>query len=793
MAKVASEVALSARVDVTRVGFMLTVLAVVGSYSHAEAADFVTTIALAPIEQTNPEISQAIVLARRGKLTAAVDILDGLLRADGGGGASSGIVEFVAGRLLERGGRFADAADRYGKAGGTFLGDEALYAEGRLRLKLGDVSRARAALGAITRASSNWVPARLALTAALEGEGRDVGALLVVEDLFRDDLGRDDLFRVRLIHAGVLKRLGRLDQAVNRALVAWLRAPSDRLAVQAALLLGEMGRPITAVDKTIRELSRGAGKDLKRLAKWVAKRPKEARSRGKGVYEAIQGANALIRKRDSALAINWFTKAIEVGESALLVDYCRNGLAEAHVLADDDEAAARTFTAIADEGCGPFSANSAFSAVRALERLKQYDSAVELLGRFGGEFLSSGLANRAMWERALVYLVAGRGQSALAAVEAVLDRVDVGNGLLYGMAEKARYFRGILLAGMGQLDPAIHDLRRVSRGYPYSYYGVLAVSRLKELEGAEPVPFAELPSADAGTWFGPMGVEPLSRNGHSVRTFPATAVARGPVALWSLGETGSAIAWLKAGSKLGVLTEDDSALLAAMMLQGRSQRVAMATAEYLRGPYRAHLADVFAGAWPRPFAGTVATAMGDLFADFALVYGVMRAESMFNPKAMSGAGARGLMQVMKATGRRIADVLLDEPAIAKGSWSVRDNIRLGAAFLTELTGHFGGHLPLAIAAYNAGAGAARRFRTRLGHLETDVFVEAIPFPATSAYVKSVIGYTSAYRSLYWSSQGPVILPMRIPEKLGPFMDGPLPRRPPQVSQSRIQFRDGPSS
>lgn len=93
----------------------------------------------------------------------------------------------------------------------------------------------------------------------------------------------------------------------------------------------------------------------------------------------------------------------------------------------------------------------------------------------------------------------------------------------------------------------------------------------------------------------------------------------------------------------------------------------------------------------------------------SLVLGVITVESGFRPRAVSGGGAVGLMQVMPKTGAQWADNLGIE---WHGRRSLQDpltNIRLGTAYLKWLLKRFGGNRELALAAYCHGPGLIRRF------------------------------------------------------------------------------------
>lgn len=100
----------------------------------------------------------------------------------------------------------------------------------------------------------------------------------------------------------------------------------------------------------------------------------------------------------------------------------------------------------------------------------------------------------------------------------------------------------------------------------------------------------------------------------------------------------------------------------------------------------------------------------------ALLQGLIQVESNFNPRAVSPKGARGLMQLMPATARRMGVRDVFDPAA---------NIDGGARYFKELLVAFGDDVSLAIAAYNAGPGAVRRFRGIPRYAETIAYVPRV--------------------------------------------------------------------
>ena len=135
----------------------------------------------------------------------------------------------------------------------------------------------------------------------------------------------------------------------------------------------------------------------------------------------------------------------------------------------------------------------------------------------------------------------------------------------------------------------------------------------------------------------------------------------------------------------------------------------------------------------------------------ALVHSVIRQETEFGQHAVSGAGARGMMQMMPATAQSTARSI-GQPY--RFSWLTDDldyNLTLGMHHLAEVVNDFDGSYVLALAAYNAGSHRARRWIEDYGDpRDPDVdpidWVESIPFSETRNYVQRVMENLQVYRS-----------------------------------------------
>jgi soluble lytic murein transglycosylase len=129
------------------------------------------------------------------------------------------------------------------------------------------------------------------------------------------------------------------------------------------------------------------------------------------------------------------------------------------------------------------------------------------------------------------------------------------------------------------------------------------------------------------------------------------------------------------------------------------------------------------------------------------VAGMIRTESVFNPRAKSGANAYGLMQLLVPTARFTAKKNgVDDTITAESLYQPALNIQLGTAYFREQLDKFG-KLEYVAIAYNAGPGRVPQWRASLP-LEMDEFSEAIPIKETRLYVQGVIRNWLQYRRLY---------------------------------------------
>ncbi|EIZ81383.1 lytic transglycosylase, catalytic [Novosphingobium sp. Rr 2-17] len=161
--------------------------------------------------------------------------------------------------------------------------------------------------------------------------------------------------------------------------------------------------------------------------------------------------------------------------------------------------------------------------------------------------------------------------------------------------------------------------------------------------------------------------------------------------------------------------------------------------------------------------------------NWTMVHALSRQESQFAQNALSHAGARGLMQLMPATAREQAGKLglgYDESALMNDPVY---NIRLGDGYFGRMMDYFGGTTPLAVGAYNAGAGNVNKWLRangdpRTGAVEWIDWLEQIPIYETKNYIQRVLENAVVYESMYPSKSdynGPNKLTHLMPGKRTP--------------------------
>lgn len=129
----------------------------------------------------------------------------------------------------------------------------------------------------------------------------------------------------------------------------------------------------------------------------------------------------------------------------------------------------------------------------------------------------------------------------------------------------------------------------------------------------------------------------------------------------------------------------------------------------------------------------------------AIIFGLIRRESVFSHNVRSPVGAMGLMQIMPRTGRQISKELRDKWLGKNQLLNPSTNVRYGAYYYKQLLKQFNGHYALAAAGYNAGPHRVKQWLPVDKTVAADIWIETIPFKETRAYVSAVLTYALIYQ------------------------------------------------
>ena len=152
--------------------------------------------------------------------------------------------------------------------------------------------------------------------------------------------------------------------------------------------------------------------------------------------------------------------------------------------------------------------------------------------------------------------------------------------------------------------------------------------------------------------------------------------------------------------------------------------------------------------YPAAFAPHVWRAGWENNVDPLLMLSIMRAESLFRHDAVSRVGALGLVQVMPATGARVAALMGRDDFRVEKLLSPETNIGVGTWYMGQLLDRFAGQYPLAVGAYDGGPhNIGRWLRSKQG-IPLEEFIEEIAFDETRNYIKKVMRFYSIYADIY---------------------------------------------
>ncbi len=505
--------------------------------------------------------------------------------------------------------------------------------------------------------------------------------------------------------------LGHGDDAAAYARAAWVAGFTD--AGAAAAFLARFGSVLTPADEQAKFLAllghdnRAAGQELARIS---------------GPERALDAARLAVESgaADAAARVAALPAAARADPGLV-----RDRLWA--LLRTDDGAAAlslwRAAGAAAEQRAGAPAAG-AFWALRARlarDRLAANDPR-DAYALADDDLQTQGA--RAADKAFLAGFIALRGLRAPARAAAQFQRLTASRAVI--SQARAYFWLGEAAAAGGDGATARTDYARAAR-YPTTFYGQLAAARAG-------ISAASLTARiDALTDPGWTTQQVLDFSGRELTRAAALLVA------WGMPER--ARGFLR---QLDILADDPATRsLIAHFAQGLGLPDQAVAAARLAGRYGTVLGQ---SGWPVPVTPPEALVPAPVS------LGIIRQESSFDTGAVSPSGALGLMQLLPGTAREVGRSLGVPVNVAELTTDGALNMRLGTAYLGGLIGKFGGALPLAIAAYNAGPHRVAAWLDQIGDprgqgTEAMIdWIERIPYGETRNYVQRVVENIVMYRA-----------------------------------------------
>ena len=318
--------------------------------------------------------------------------------------------------------------------------------------------------------------------------------------------------------------------------------------------------------------------------------------------------------------------------------------------------------------------------------------------------------------------------------------------------------------GSDQTSPALYYLGRiaesksdwasarafydaVSNAYPNYYYAILARERLET---------SSLVTASASSVTAQFLVTAQIANRQAPETFDPTALTRQRMERAHLLDLAGLDDLSEGELRFGAKVDGQPQIIAMELAELATERdapdqgiryIKHYAPGYLSLPLDAAPEKFWRLAFPLPYRKALEEYCRAQMLDPYLMAALIRQESEFNPKAVSRANARGLAQVMPATGRQLSRKLGMRFRTAM-LFTPDTNLKLSTYYLKQLSDDMQGKWEAALASYNAGKTHVTAWLAAANYREPAEFVESIPFNETRAYVQSVLRNAEVYRRLY---------------------------------------------
>lgn len=391
---------------------------------------------------------------------------------------------------------------------------------------------------------------------------------------------------------------------------------------------------------------------------------------------------------------------------------------------------------------------SQFIIGRIHEGNKQYEQALKQYNRLVSKFGNAEYAQWGAWRMGWVQYLRGHYKKANDQFKENARHFPAGDFIEYNLFWQAKS-----LEKTNQKDRAQKIFRETGENYPYTFYGIKAQERLQKdslaipAKNKAPYTIKKIALKETKNNSGYRLGRALTRNEkfHHSRALEMIGLGFYENAKReifhlekSVRKNLAGVMWL-------------SNLYSQAKSYTQSVRLLHLYRNYKTKTREKNLSEQF---WKHFFPLAHANTIGEISATYNIdpyfVKGLIRQESMFEAEALSFAGARGLMQIMPATGKTLyARDQHEKPFDEKLLFEPDLNIALGIKYLSQLNKRFGNNGTHILISYNAGPHVLKKWLKRFSDIDDpDVFIESIPYPETRRYVKHVLRNHGVYKLLY---------------------------------------------
>lgn len=318
------------------------------------------------------------------------------------------------------------------------------------------------------------------------------------------------------------------------------------------------------------------------------------------------------------------------------------------------------------------------------------------------------------------------------------------------MGDKALYWTGMSHRGAGREKKAKSVLTRCVNRFPLSYYTWLAMEALElpAEDSRRTLSFEEIPKEDESPW---SVIQDLSESQRSHLSPVLAPILIGDIIAardeWTklkdsrktkkrLGKMSGAV-----NDGFDALLEEHYSTRKRAFKSHRGVRTKWPTADSV-----SHWRAIF----PRAYRSLVTQAAEQEGLPEWLIYAHMLQESRYGTQMISGANARGVLQILPSTARKIASDI-GVPYEERWLYDAGYNIRLAAWYLGALKRRFKDQIPLASASYNGGPLLLSFHMKQYDNLEMPELIEALPTHQARNYVRKVIEHLHRYLAIYTTS------------------------------------------